>query len=228
MILFSYNFYHKKTADIINYLVLNKIKIDLIIAANKKDLNLPEKPFTIKVNNSSDVHPSDIAKRHNIPYIIEDHNSDVVESELNKIKPKIGLITGARIIKKSIIDLFQIGIINFHPGDIPHVRGLDSILKAIKLNHKIVVTSHLIDVNIDAGYIIDKEEIDINIDDKIEDVYCKVYDTQVKILLVSIKKALNKEFKKIDISGYQYDKHFPYESKSRLLEDFENYKKYYS
>ena len=109
-------------------------------------------------------------QKYNIPYIIEDHNSEVIVSKLKKIRPVIGLITGARIIKKSIIDSFKIGIVNLHPGDIPYIRGLDSILKAIKLNHKIVVTSHLIDFDIDTGYIIDKEEVVIDINDSIEDI----------------------------------------------------------
>ena len=225
MILFSYNFPHKKTVDIINTLVSKKIKIDLIIAANKKKLKLAKKPFIIKTNNLLDSHPAVIAKKYNIPYIIEDHNSEVIVSKLKKIRPLIGLITGARIIKKSIMDSFKIGIVNLHPGDIPYIRGLDSILKAIKLNHKIVVTSHLIDFDIDAGYIIDKEEVVIDINDSIEDIYCKVYDTQLNILIPSITKALKREFKKVDLSGFKYDKNFPYQTKDRFIEDFKNYKK---
>ena len=71
--------------------------------------------------------------------------------------------------------------------------------------------------------IIDKEVV-IDINDSIEDIYCKVYDTQLNILIPSITKAL-KEFKKVDLSGFKYDKNFPYQTKDRFIEDFKNYKK---
>ena len=53
---------------------------------------------------------------------------EVIEDIRDRLKAKIALISGARILKKEIIDLFDNGIINFHPGKIPETSGLDSFL----------------------------------------------------------------------------------------------------
>ena len=224
MILFSYNFCHNKTVEIIQHLISNKIKIDLIIAANKKELIIPKNPFTIKYSNTTNIEPKELAYENNIPYLVADHNSIEVRNTLKKLKPNIGMITGARIIDKSIIDCFEIGIINFHPGDIPKIRGLNSVLKAIKLKHKIAVTSHLVDSKIDAGFIICKEFIKLSYNDSIEDLYEKVYNTQIDMIKKSILLASNKEFVEVNLAYNKYDSTFPYLSKKEFLEDFQLYK----
>jgi len=224
MILFSYNFCHNKTVEIIQYLISNKIKIDLIIAANKKKLIIPKNPFTVKYNNTINIEPKELAYENNIPYLVADHNSIEAKKTLEKLKPNIGLITGARIIDESIIGCFETGIINFHPGDIPKIRGLNSVLKAIKLKHKIAVTSHLVDSKIDAGFIICKEFIKLSYNDSIEDIYEKVYNTQIDMIKKSILLALNKEFVEVNLGDNKYDSTFPYLTKKEFLEDFQLYK----
>jgi len=104
MILFSYNFKHKKTSDFIFHCLVNDIKIDLIIAENKKILNIQSNPFRTKVKNHPLLHPKDISDSLNIPYMIADHNSSEVINHLKDLKPEIGMISGARVLSKKLIN----------------------------------------------------------------------------------------------------------------------------
>lgn len=224
MIIFAYNFKHRKTIDFINHCHHEGIQIDLIIAQNKKKLKASNLPFKYKTFQEPIIHPKDLAEKLNIQYCISDHNSDKAATILEDIKPKIGMIAGARIISKEIINKFSLGIINFHPGDIPEIRGLHSILRAIKKNKRIIVTSHLIDSKIDAGNIIEKKEVIINRDDTIFDVSDKTYRTELDLIVSSHNKVSNGHYKKVNIANYPYDSSPPYNSLKNFEEDFEIYK----
>ena len=62
-----------------------------------------------------------------------DNNTNVkarLDEEFRLIKKHnldIGIILGARILSKQIIDAFSIGIVNLHPGILPENRGLDNV-----------------------------------------------------------------------------------------------------
>ena len=96
------------------------------------------------------------------------------------------IISGARIIKKDVIDLFSDGIINFHPGKIPETSGLNAFYYAIKNNCPMGVTVHQIDHKVDAGNLIFFEKLRIEKDDNIESTKKKLYGTQ----LYSLRKYL--------------------------------------
>ena len=79
------------------------------------------------------------------------HNSTETLKIIKKNKLDLGVILGARILKKEIINAFKIGIINMHPGILPENRGLDNIKWSVVKNLPIGVTSHFIDPRIDMG-----------------------------------------------------------------------------
>ena len=223
MIVFAYNFKHKKTNDIILECYKNKLKIDLIIAQNKKKLNISKLSFSYSKSKLIDQHPKELAKKLNIPYIVKDHNSIGTIKILENKKPKLGIIAGARIISNKVIDKFSIGIINFHPGDLPKIRGLYSILRAIKKRKKIKITAHLIDANIDAGKLIEKKEVKVFKNDSIYQISERAYLTELSLVKASVEKAINKKFVKLDTSSSPYDYEVPFES----IEEFEKHFKLY-
>jgi len=224
MIIFAYNFEHNKTNDIILECKNNDIKIDFIIAQNKKKLNINKLPFSYSKSEPPNLHPSDLASKLNIPYLIQDHNSTDTLKLLDKVKPKLGIVAGARIISGNVIDKFSIGIINFHPGDLPEIRGLYSILRAIKKGVNIKVTSHLIDSKIDAGKLIEKKEVNVLKKDTIFDISKRSYLTEISLVISSVKKALDKDFTEMDISSSNYDYKIPFETFKQFEECFKLYK----
>ena len=55
--------------------------------------------------------------------------------------------------------LIKYGILNFHPGLLPDIRGLDSVLWSIEKNYPIGVTAHLINNKIDAGKLVCQKKL---------------------------------------------------------------------
>ena len=224
MVIFAYNFEHNKTNDIILECINNKIKIDLIIAQNKKILKIAKFPFSYSRSEPPTIHPRQLAKKLNINYVVHDHNSSDSIKLLDKIKPKLGIIAGARIISDKVIDKFSTGIINFHPGDLPEIRGLYSIPRAIKKRNKIKVTAHLIDCEIDAGKLIEKSEVKVFRSDTIFDISKRAYLTEISLVKSSVNKSLENKFTKLDISSSVYDYQTPFNSLEEFEKEFKLYK----
>ena len=89
-------------------------------------------------------------------------------NKINDLKPD--LIICARygeILKKSLLTIPNIGVINFHPSLLPKYKGLGPIFQALLHDEKEVGFSlHYMDEGIDAGKIIKREKIKIEKNDK--------------------------------------------------------------
>ena len=78
--------------------------------------------------------------------------------------------------------LVEKGILNLHPGLLPDVRGLDSVLWSIEKDYPLGVTAHLINEEIDSGFILKTEKVNISIDDNLLSLYEKIYQLQLYLL----------------------------------------------
>ena len=116
----------------------------------------------------------------------------------------LGLVYDFRIIfKKEIIKSFKFGIINIHPGNLPKYRGRNPIVWAFLNNEKkIEVTSHLINDQIDRGYLLLKKTVRRSHNDNIKDIIFKINKVMPEILKKTKKNLLNKKFKKISKGNY--------------------------
>lgn len=118
-------------------------------------------------------------------YAIEKKVPIYTMSNLNNYFSKKDLFLGitcrfSKIVPKNIIDLFSLGIINFHGGLLPECGGLYSSVHAILEGHKKAGgTIHWLDSGIDTGNIIVRCEFDIEDSDTSYTVYQK---TQKKLL----------------------------------------------
>ncbi|CAN5197734.1 methionyl-tRNA formyltransferase [soil metagenome] len=74
-----------------------------------------------------------VAARHNIPVLLPNKMSDIAD-DLKAMQAEAGvLIAFGKIVPQSIIDIFQRGIVNIHPSDLPKHRGptpLESVILA--------------------------------------------------------------------------------------------------
>jgi methionyl-tRNA formyltransferase len=100
--------------------------------------------------------------------IVDNFNSKKSESILEELNPDLIILAGSRILKKNIIKIPQIGILNAHPGLLPKYRGIDVIPWAIYNDDIIGVTVHFIDEGVDTGRICKQQEIEIDKNDTIE------------------------------------------------------------
>ena len=192
MILFTYDFPHKKTLDFIFYCSHYGYNIEAVIAAPKVKLTIPNQKYKAGVNLNVGVIPTpEICKVLDIPYLIAPHNSQACLDILKKMKPELGLIAGARILSGKVIDCFSKGIINFHPGPIPEARGLDTAQWIIYDDLPLAVTSHLIDTRVDGGWIIKKLKMKKDPNDSLQDVGVRLYLGQLEIFKETIEKVFS-------------------------------------
>lgn len=182
VVVFGYNFPHRKTQDFLLHLFLNGVRVDRILAADWVDLGIPKSTIRTRVRRGALVHPSLIADKIGAEYSVMRHDSSETVECLNTFRPEVGVIAGARILPADVIGAFQSGIINFHPGLIPQCRGLDTLLWSIRKDQPLAVTAHLIDHRVDAGAVIEWSEIPIFHDDTVFDLQERLYDTQLEML----------------------------------------------
>ena len=133
--------------------------IDVILIGNYPENNIIEdnrcgnlwKPPPIKLLN----------KFHNF-FKFDSLDSSNLISFLNTKKYFIGIQGGTGILRDNIINQFEFGILNFHPGDLPFYRGCSAPEWQLFENKPIVSTCHLIDKGIDSGPILRKKTLDVD------------------------------------------------------------------
>lgn len=174
VIIFGYNFKHKKSENFLHILKKHSVEVVAYIAADSITLKLPEKLYKKNIPQYEIFHPKDLCENYNIPFFVASHNSDDAKSIIINSNATLGIVSGARILNDNIISLFKDGIINFHPGKIPEASGLDGLFWSIYKNISPIVTVHFIDKRVDAGMTILTKNIKVNQEDRIEDIKHKM------------------------------------------------------
>jgi len=103
------------------------------------------------------------------------------------------------LIKKSTIELFNSGILNIHPGDLPRYRGNATVNWAILNNeNQIGLTLHFMNEKLDEGPIVNK--LFYKLDDKsyVGDVYDWIQKSCPSFVFESLKGLENKSIKIIN------------------------------
>jgi len=100
-----------------------------------------------------------------------------------------GVVLGARILPKYVIDKFPCGIINIHPGRIPESGGLQAYELEYRNPDSGKITSHFIDARVDKGYIINVFDVKKYIPETIDAYIARVMKLQNKALVDACQKA---------------------------------------
>jgi len=225
LVIFGYEFPHYKTENGIRELITNGYDISLVILQKFKKLSVPVSKTRVYIKQNPVGNIKELCDINNIKYIISNHDSEFTINNLKKIQPYIGIILGARILKKRTIDCFSYGIINLHPGDIPLNRGLDNFKWALVHQYPMVVTSHFISEKIDLGKIIMKSNINIYKNDNIYDFSTRHFYNEFKVMINSLKH-LQKNHKLIDVVDKgNYFSALPNDFDKNIETYFNNYKK---
>jgi phosphoribosylglycinamide formyltransferase-1 len=189
--LFAYNFPHKKTQDFLFRLVNFGFKPRVVIASPPLEINLPKSYLRDKYRHFDLILPQELCNILGIEYIERFHNDKEVSVILKSMNIELGIIAGARILKKHIIESVPLGIVNFHPGLLPENRGLNAVKWAIFLDIPQGMTVHLIDPRVDAGKIIKKFIVPTYIDDSLIEINLRIYESQLKTLIPVISSFID-------------------------------------
>ena len=227
IIVFAYAFPHRKTNDFLIELKLNGFDRVLVIAAPWKEIKNRTLDNLVRVNLTKPEPLDTVTICHHLRYdYAEIEHDNVLEiSKLISVYPKrFAIISGARIIRKDVIEMFNYGILNFHPGKLPETAGLDSFFYTLAKNVPLGVTAHFINEKIDAGYEIFFEELAVNPLDSLEDLTNNLYYLQIRSLRKFLDAYKNKSINKNEIVRPSRNAPMSLTRKQQVLEKFEGWK----
>lgn len=121
---------------------------------------------------------ADLCKR-----VIYVDNVNQSQDILSALSPDLIILGGAKILKKEVIRVPSIGVLNAHPGLLPDYRGLDATAWAILNGDEIGVTVHFVDEGIDTGSIVIRKTLKIGPGDRPSDLKEKISSLGVQMLV---------------------------------------------
>ncbi len=90
--------------------------------------------------------------------ICKDQNAPESIARLKEWSPDVILFAGGNILRKPLLDVPRLGVLNAHLGLLPEVRGMSSPEWSLLNNVPVGITLHFIDEGIDTGPILRKYE----------------------------------------------------------------------
>lgn len=88
-----------------------------------------------------------------------DQNSPVSIAQLKKWTPDLIVFSGGNILRKTLIEVPRLGVLNAHLGLLPEIRGMNSPEWSLLCSVPPGVTIHYVDTGIDTGPILKRREL---------------------------------------------------------------------
>jgi len=204
-------------------LFLKNISVDVIEIGSYPEINISEQE---RCGGLWKPKSSQSLKLYFTFYHFKSLQSIELKTFLKKQEYDLCIQGGTGILNNNIISYFKIGVLNFHPGDLPHYRGCSAPEWQLWDNNPIVATCHLIDQGIDTGPILNKCKLNVNMNSYYS-FRSSIYP-EMAIFLVdtisSIMKTKNEEikFEKQDESNAIYRSYIGDEKISILKKKLKN------
>ncbi|MBL4693775.1 hypothetical protein JKY72_00195 [Candidatus Gracilibacteria bacterium] len=229
VMLFAYDFPHKKTQDFLLQLLSQGYKVKYVIAAPWEKLNIPASSIHTSCSHSNLIHRKKLCALHGIKYITSKHNSQKTIQYLKDNPVQLYIISGARILKANVITACHDKVLNIHPGLLPECRGLDTLLWSIYKDIPIGMCAHFISKKIDCGNFIHQKLLILKEDDTIFDVSLRLLEEQSNFLIEAIK-ILKSDFqtKNLDTLKVKYHSKMPPELEVETLKKLPKWLKKHS
>ena len=101
----------------------------------------------------------EVAARYSFPVsVCHDQNSPGSIARIQEWSPDLIIFTGGNILRKEILGLPRLGVLNVHLGLLPKVRGMSSPEWSLLCGVPTGITFHYMDAGIDTGPILRKYE----------------------------------------------------------------------
>ena len=182
---FAYDFPHRKTHDFLLELAAAGFRDVLVLAAPWRALGQPDRTVHIpkRLRTAAPLATEALCTSLGFRHATVDHReSETVRALLAEHGISFGVISGARILKRAVIESCPDGLVNIHPGPLPETSGLDALFYTIAKGVPAGVTTHLIDARVDAGARLFFDELRVGPDDPIEIVQANLYQLQIVAL----------------------------------------------
>lgn len=134
----------------------------------------------------------EIATKHTLPFLYaEDHKEEEIIHWIKELNPDVIYCFGwSNILKSDILRIPRLGVIGYHPAELPKNRGRHPIIWALALGlDRTASTFFFMDEGADSGDIISQEIVNITIDDDAMSLYQKLLE-KAKIQVIQITNDL--------------------------------------
>lgn len=128
-------------------------------------------------------------EKYKLPlYCVKNHNNQYAEDLLKDLSPDILINAGTpRILKKNILSIPKIGIVNVHPGYLPDYQGCTVPEWAIYNDDPIGLTCHFMQEGIDTGPVIFSKGMEVKKGEPYESVRAKIIYETAKTMALGLK-----------------------------------------
>ena len=218
----TYNVPHRKTQDVLHGLKAKGYDTVKVYALPFVQRENPFKP--IYQHRPSKAIAIDIEIYcNNFGYAFTTTTVDTLNQQLSEDKIDFVLIAGAGLLPDNLVESHQ--LINTHPGFLPKTRGLDSLKWAITKGVELGVTTHFVDTEADAGFLIEQALVPVYSNDTFHSVAQRQYEMEIEMLVNSIEviPTLN-DFPSLSTTEYEATRRMPKAIETDLLKAFEAYK----
>jgi phosphoribosylglycinamide formyltransferase-1 len=226
--IFGYDFPHYKTNAIVKDAFINGFSIGAVLLAPKINYMDNGNIASIdKVSRNEEIR--EYCKANNIDFYRVKHNDTLkIKTIVENNDIDVGLIGGAKIIHQSIIEMFKLGIINYHPGRIPETSGLDSLYRTIEKFVPPCVTAHLIDKKVDAGLFISEATVEVLKQDTLEEISSRILKKQIEMNRSVLKKIKDQTLSFTKIYRPKKNEKLSIEEKKKIMMYFDKWKNKFS
>lgn len=221
----SYNTPHRKTQDVLHGLKAKGYQNVKIFALPFVQRENPFKPIYLhRPSKAIQVDLDDYC--NNFGYDFDLTTAETLNNQLNDYKADYVIIAGAGLLPDELVENHK--IINTHPGFLPLTRGLDSLKWAITKGVEIGVTTHFVDTEADAGFLIEQQYIPVYENDTFHSLANRQYETEIEMLVNSIELIPTlSEFKSLSSNEFEATRRMPKAIEENLMQSFETYKEKY-
>lgn len=140
-----------------------------------------------------------IARKGNISVFFYDQQPEATSKWIEAKQPDVIYCFGwSHILPDEILNIPRIGVIGYHPAELPYNRGRHPIIWSLVLGLKRTAsTFFLMDAGVDSGDIISQEMVEIDPSDDANTLYRKLILTAQKQVVTLTRQLKNKTYKRV-------------------------------
>ena len=135
----------------------------------------------------------DLAVLHRFPLaIVKDHNNATAQRLLREWRADAVAFTGGGLIRRAVLDIPRIGVINCHLGLLPRYRGMDVVEWPVSEHTNgeppaVGLTVHLMDPGVDTGPVLLQRRLDLRPGDTFAAIRTRIEPLMVEMMLEAIR-----------------------------------------
>jgi folate-dependent phosphoribosylglycinamide formyltransferase PurN len=147
-------------------------------------------PVLAKRSNMTSRNLRDLCHIHHIPYLITtNHNSISAQKLLIRVQPDVIAFTGGGLLRREMLAISKLGVLNCHSGILPEYRGMDVVEWPIAEGQfgQVGLTLHFMDAGVDTGPILMQQTVNINKGETFSQLRTRMEPMMVEMMLTGLR-----------------------------------------